>query len=147
MNMVRQGVTAHLVVSDGAAAIEFYKKALGAVETFRLPGESGKIMHAALMINGTQVFVRDDFPEYRKAQDDNTMLPPNVAGSASAAFHMDVANCDEAFNKAVAAGAKVNMPPADAFWGDRYGAIIDPFGHVWSFAHPLPNFKGPIKAP
>jgi PhnB protein len=134
-----KGIIPHLVVDDAAAAIEFYKQAFGATELMRLPAQDGKrLMHAGLTINGTSLFLRDDFPEHSDHGNDK-MAPPKRLGGTSVTMHLDVANCDEAVKRATAAGAKVLMEPWDAFWGDRYGMVADPFGHTWSFAHPLPG--------
>ena len=135
----QQGIIPHLVVEDAAAAIEFYKNALGATENFRMPAEDGKrLMHAELAINGAKLFVRDDFPEHRKHYAEDKQRPPKELGGTSVTLHLDVANCDEATKRAADAGATVLMQPWDAFWGARYAMIRDPFGHNWSFAHPLP---------
>jgi len=138
-----QGIIPHLVVNDAAAALEFYKKALGASETMRLPAEDGKrLLHSEIVVNGAKIFVRDDFAECRASHGEDTVLPPNAIGGTSVTLHLDVANCDEAVTRAAAAGAKVTMPPWDAFWGARYAQVVDPFGHAWSFAHPLSQKQG-----
>lgn len=136
-----QVVTPHLVVSDAAAALEFYKQALGATETMRMPAEDGKrLMHSEITINGARIFVMDDFPEYRaEHQSQGHVRPPNLLGGTAVTMHLEVRNCDEAVKRAEAAGATVTMPPWDAFWGDRYAQIVDPFGHAWSFSHRLPG--------
>lgn len=128
----------HLVVNGASDAIEFYKKALGATEVMRMPAEDGKrLMHAQIIVNGATVFLNDDFPEYCEGNGEGKIRPPNALGGTSFVLHLEVANCDEAVKRAADAGAKVIMPPWDAFWGARYGQVIDPFGHGWSFAHPL----------
>lgn len=136
-----QGVIPHLVVDNANAALEFYKKALGATETFRLPAEDGKrLMHSEMNVNGARVFVRDHFPEYCTAEAGKVRQePPKALGGTTFSMHLDVANCDAAVKRAVDAGATMTMPPADMFWGDRYAAVVDPFGHAWSFAHRLPG--------
>ncbi|MBQ8104472.1 MULTISPECIES: VOC family protein [unclassified Afipia] len=129
----------HLVVNGASDAIEFYKKALGATEVTRLPAEDGKrLMHAQLLVNGAVVFLNDHFSEYCEANPESSIRPPNVLGGTSFVIHLEVPNCDEAVKRAADAGAKVIMAPWDAFWGARYGQVVDPFGHGWSFAHPLP---------
>ncbi|WP_044560678.1 VOC family protein [Azospirillum sp. B4] len=136
---IQQGVIPHLVVSDANAALSFYVQALGAREVFRMPAkDSPRLLHAEIHVNGARVFVRDDFPEYR-ADHGGTSAPPAVLKGTSVALHLEVANCDAAMERAVAAGATVTMPAMDAFWGARYGQVADPFGHLWSFAHPLGN--------
>ncbi|QEL14298.1 VOC family protein [Limnoglobus roseus] len=127
-------LTPHLVVNGAAQAIDFYKQALGAIELMRMPSEDGKrLMHAALQIGNSQLFMCDDFPEYCGGK---SRAPKAEAGSP-VTLHLMVPDCDAAIDQAVAAGATVTMPAADMFWGDRYGKIVDPFGHEWSFSHPL----------
>jgi len=119
----------YLVVSDAAAAIEFYKNAFGAVELARhsAPG-TGKLMHAHLVIHGGHLMLADDF----SAQVGHKSETPEALGGSPVTFHLHVDNADEAWKKAVAAGASVTMLLADQFWGDRYGQLRDPFGHKWS---------------
>jgi PhnB protein len=121
------------IVCDGAAdAIEFYKQAFGAEEMMRLAGPNGKIMHAAIMVNGAMVMMVDEMKEMGA-------LGPNALGGTPVTLHLNVADADAAIAKAAAAGATVTMPAADMFWGDRYGQVKDPWGHSWSIAHPLAN--------
>jgi PhnB protein len=134
-----QPVTPHLVVRDANAAIEFYKQALGATEAVRMPTEDGKrLMHAELHVLGMRIFLNDYFPEYRTHHGDEAVMPPNELHGTAVTMHLEVENCDAAVARAKAAGAIVTLEPWDAFWGARYGRIIDPFGHSWSFAHTLP---------
>ena len=133
-----QGVVPHLVVDGAADAIEFYKKALGATELIRIPAEDGKrLMHAAIVVNGSHIYLMDDFPEHREQCSGGRIVGPKTAGASTFVLHLNVPNCDEAVKRAADAGATVLMQPWDAFWGDRYGQVLDPFGHAWSFAHPL----------
>ena len=120
----------HLVCDPCAGAIEFYKKAFGAEEIQRMPAPDGRIMHAALKIGKSFVFMADDFPEHcgGKAQS------PKALKGTPVTIHRYVENCDAAIKRAQDAGATVMMPAADMFWGDRYGIVIDPYGHQWSFA-------------
>ena len=121
-------LTPHLVVKGASQAIEFYKKAFGAEEIGRMPAPDGKtIMHADLKIGDSHVFLVDEFPQM------DCRSPQSIGGSP-VTIHMYVEDVDAAFGKAVAAGAKVRMPLADMFWGDRYGILADPFGHSWSLA-------------
>lgn len=140
MTEPRQGVTPHLIPDNAAAAIDFYVKALGATEVMRMPAEDGKrLMHAHLIINGMQVFLMDHFPEYKPEHgNSNDVQPPKVLGGSTMVLHLEVENCDESVKRAADAGARVTMPPWDAFWGARYAQIVDPFGYAWSFGHPLP---------
>jgi len=136
-----QVVTPHLVVKDANAAIDFYKKALGATETMRMPAQDGKrLMHAEILISGARVFLMDDFPEHRAPGDHvDAVFPPDQMKGTSVTMHVEVENCDAAIKRARDAGATVTMEPWDSFWGARYARIIDPFGHSWSFAHALPG--------
>ncbi len=138
-----QGVIPHLVIDGASDAIEFYKKALGATELMRVPAEDGKrLMHAAILVNGSHIYLMDDFPEYREQCSGGKIVGPKTAGASTFVLHLNVANCDEAVKRATDAGATIVMAPMDAFWGDRYGQVLDPFGHAWSFAHPLQPAKG-----
>ena len=120
-------VTPHLVCADAAKAIEFYKKAFNASELFRLDGTAGKLMHACIQIGDSRVMLADEFPEW------NSVGPKTLKGTP-VTLHLYVEDADKAFNQAINAGAAVKMPLADMFWGDRYGIIVDPFGHNWSIA-------------
>lgn len=127
------GLIPHLVCDPCCEAIEFYKKAFGAIERFRLPTETGdKFMHVEMNIGDSRFYMADDFPEYC---DGNSQSPKSLGGSP-VTIHRYVHDCDAAIAQAVAAGATVKMPATDMFWGDRYGVVIDPFGHNWSFATP-----------
>jgi PhnB protein len=119
----------YLVVSNAAAAIDFYKKAFGAQELARhqAPG-TNKLMHAHLVIHGGHLFLADDF----SSQMGRKIETPEALGGSPVTFHLHVDNADVAWAQAVAAGAKITMPLADQFWGDRYGQLRDPFGHKWS---------------
>lgn len=125
-------VTPHLVVNGAAEAIDFYTKAFGAEEVQRVPGEDGRLMHAAITINGDMVMLMDDFPEMR----DGKRSDPQALGGTPVLLHLEVPDVDATWQRAVAAGATVVMPLEDQFWGDRYGQLADPFGHVWSLASP-----------
>ncbi|MBI5155265.1 VOC family protein [Candidatus Poribacteria bacterium] len=121
-------VSAYLVVNDGAAAMDFYKKALGAEEIMRMPcADTGKIMHGELKLGDSIIMLCDEFPEMGGKS-------PKTLQGTPVTMHVYCEDCDKAFNQAVAAGATVKMPPADMFWGDRWSVVEDPFGHSWSFA-------------
>lgn len=138
-----QGVIPHLVVDDAAAALEFYQNGLGATETARVLAQDGKrLLHAQFEVNGARIYLRDDFPEYRAQHGGTTVAPPKTLGGTAVTMHLDVPDCDAAVVRAETAGAKVLMPPMDAFWGVRYAQVVDPFGHSWSFAHPLAAAPG-----
>lgn len=120
-------VSPHLVCAGAAKAIEFYKKAFGATEIMRLAGKDGKLVHASLEINGAAVMLTDEAPEWGA-------LSPLALKGTPVTIHLMVDDVDAFFARAVAAGATVKMPVADMFWGDRYGVVVDPFGHHWSIA-------------
>lgn len=121
-------VTTSLIVKGAEKAIEFYKKAFGAQELFRFLGPDGKsIMHAEIKIGNSIVMLSDEVPQM------NCFSPQSLGGSGMA-IYMYVEDADAVFNKAVASGAKPIMPVMDTFWGDRFGNVQDPFGHVWGIA-------------
>jgi uncharacterized glyoxalase superfamily protein PhnB len=120
-------ITPHIVCSSAADAIKFYEKAFGATEEFRLPGPNGKLMHASVRIGDSVVMLADEFPECGTKG-------PNALNGTPVTLHMYVSDADAAFKRAVEAGATVRMPLQDMFWGDRYGVVVDPFGHNWSIA-------------
>ena len=113
--------------SRRARAIEFYKQAFGATERGVMKGPDGKVMHAELTIGDSILMLADEFPEYGS-------MSPLVDGGTGMGLHIYVEDVDSAFDRAVKAGAKVDMPVSDMFWGDRYGKLADPFGHKWSIA-------------
>src|SRR5258708_27385216 len=120
-------ITPHLIVSDAAKAIEFYKKAFGAEEIERFMTPDGKaVMHAQLKIGNSMLMLGNEFPP--------ACLSPKSRGGTSVSLHVYVENADGAFDRAVKAGCTVKMPMMDQFWGDRYGQVEDPFGHQWSLA-------------
>ena len=126
-----EGLIPHLVCDPCADAIEFYKKAFGAQELNRAPAPDGRrIMHAAMRIGGGIVFLVDDFPEFCGGKASS----PKALKGTPVTIHRYVEDCDAAVKRAADAGATVQMPPDDMFWGDRYGVVTDPFGHSWSFA-------------
>jgi uncharacterized glyoxalase superfamily protein PhnB len=118
-------ITPHLIVRDSKAAIDFYQKAFGA----QLQGgiatmPDGKVMHAMLKIGDSFLMLNDEFPEHGVAAP--------KPGDSGVSLHIYVDNVDELFDRATRAGAQVKMPLADMFWGDRYGKVLDPFGHQWT---------------
>jgi PhnB protein len=120
-------LTPHLVCAGAADAIEFYKAAFNGVELARMPGPGGKLMHASVRIGDSVLMLVDESPEWG-------MLGPRVLKGSPVTIHHYVENVDAVVAQAVAAGAKVTMPIADMFWGDRYAQLEDPFGHHWSVA-------------
>ena len=132
--MAGSSLIPHLVVNDGVKAVEFYATALGAVEAFRMPEQNGpRLMHAELHVGDDKFFLCDDFPEYCGG----LSRSPTTLGGSGVTIHLCVDDCDAAVARMAGAGGTVTMPPWDAFWGDRYGKVRDPFGHEWSFSHPL----------
>jgi uncharacterized glyoxalase superfamily protein PhnB len=121
-------LTPNLVLRDCARAIEFYKRALGAQEKARFPAPDGKsIWHAELLIGDSTFFLNDEMPGMGRPA-------PSAESPVPVTLWVYVPDCDAAFEQAVGAGAKSTMQPADMFWGDRVGAVADPFGYLWSFA-------------
>src|ERR1043166_4947861 len=120
-------ITPHLIVPDGAKAIEFYKKAFGAQEIERFMTPDGKaVMHAQLKVGNSMLMLGNEFPP--------TCLSPKSRGGTSVSLYLYVQNADADFDRAVKAGCTVKMPMMDQFWGDRCGQVEDPFGHAWSLA-------------
>ncbi|WP_277187994.1 VOC family protein [Caballeronia sp. BR00000012568055] len=120
-------VTPHLVCEGAADAIEFYKKAFNAVDMGCMQGPDGKVMHAQIKIGDSVVMLVDANPNFG-------MLGAKALKGSPVTIHLYVQDADATVRQAEAAGAKVTMPVAEMFWGDRYGRIEDPFGHQWSIA-------------
>ena len=130
VNPIPQGyhsVTPYLVVDDGRRAIEYYKQAFGATAVVQMAGPGGKIGHAELKIGDSMIMLSDEMPG------SGNRSPKSLGGSPVTIF-LYVENVDSVFNDAVKAGAKADKPPQDMFWGDRFGALTDPFGHSWALA-------------
>jgi len=119
--------TPYLVVNGAARALEFYKKAFGATESMRLPGPEGKVMHAEIKIGDSTIMLADEFPEMGAKG-------PQAFGGSPVSILLYVEDVDARFSRAVAAGATVQRPVQDQFYGDRSGTLVDPFGHTWSIA-------------
>jgi PhnB protein len=117
----------YLAVDDAARAIEYYGKAFGAKEVVRMDAPGGKIGHAELEIGDSRIMLADPFPQA-------STRPPKELGGTSASVFMYVEDVDAVVKRALDAGATITMEVADQFWGDRFGTITDPFGHVWSIA-------------
>jgi PhnB protein len=120
-------VTPYLAVEDATEAIEYYTKAFGAKERVRMETPDGKVGHAELEIGDSLVMLSDPFPQA-------STKPPNELGGTSVSVFMYVEDVDAVVKQAVDAGATVTMEVADQFWGDRFGSVKDPFGHLWSIA-------------
>ncbi|HZS34984.1 MAG TPA: VOC family protein [Methylomirabilota bacterium] len=121
-------VTPYITVHGAAQAIDFYKRAFGAQEVERMTGPDGKsVMHAEIRIGDSVVMLSDESPQ-------SGTRSPQALGGATGSIFLYVPDVDAAFKRAVDAGAKPLMPPADMFWGDRFGKLVDPFGHHWGMA-------------
>jgi PhnB protein len=120
-------VTPYLLIGGASAAIDFYVRAFGAVESLRLTGPDGRIGHAEIRIGDSHLMLADEHPEM-------DFLGPQSRGGTCVTMHLYVADADAVFARAIAAGAKELRPLCDQFYGDRSGAVTDPWGHVWSIA-------------
>jgi PhnB protein len=120
-----QTITAHLSVREAARALDFYEQAFGAqpISVHKTP--NGKVMHATLKIGNSHLMLADEFPGMG-------CPAPQTLGGSPVVFNIQVDDVDSLWTRAVAAGARVTMPLADQFWGDRYGQVVDPFGHSWA---------------
>jgi uncharacterized glyoxalase superfamily protein PhnB len=122
-----RGATPYLVVKGAADAIAYYQRTFGAELLFRMDTPDGKVMHAELAVGPARFMLTEEQPQY------GALSPKTLGGSASTAI-VHVPNVDATFDRAVSSGSTVTMPLADQFWGDRSGAITDPFGHKWMIA-------------
>jgi PhnB protein len=120
-------LTPYLAVDDADQAIDYYKRAFGAKERVRMEAPDGRIGHAELEVGDSLVMLSDPFPQA-------STTPPKELGGTSASVFMYVDDVDAVVKQAVDAGATITMEVADQFWGDRFGSITDPFGHLWSIA-------------
>lgn len=128
------GLSPYLVVSDAKAAIAFYQQAFGAVEQSRhMAPNSDKVMHAMLHVHGSILSLSDDFPEFMGGRS----RTPEALGGTPVTLHLQVEDADAAWTQALAAGGKVVFPLKEQFWGEKYGKLLDPFGHEWSIAQML----------
>ena len=121
---------AYLCVPDAGKAIEFYSKVFGAREQLRLTEPSGRIGHAELDFGAGTLMLADEFPEFG-------ITAPKPGSGASVTIHLHVDNADEVIDRAVEAGATLEMAPKDQFYGERSGCIRDPFGHRWNIGHQI----------
>jgi len=119
--------TPYLTIRDAARALEFYKKAFGAVQTVCMPGPGGVVLHAEIRIGNSMLMLGEESLEM------GAKSPATLGGTGSGIL-LYVPDADASFDRAVQAGCKVEMPLQDMFWGDRYGKLKDPFGHSWSIA-------------
>jgi len=122
-------LTPYITVKDGDAAIAFYKKAFGAEELFRMPGPDGKsVMHAELQIGNARMMLGEEMPV------PGTAKSPESVNTTTVSMHLYVPDVDASYKRALEAGATSMFEPMDAFWGDRFGKVVDPFGHQWGMA-------------
>jgi PhnB protein len=120
-------LTPCLICKGAARALDFYKKAFGAVELMRMPGPEGRLMHAEFKVGDSPIMIADEFP-------DRHAISPLTLGGTPVHLMLYFEDVDGRFRKAVAAGATVRNEVQDQFYGDRSGTIVDPFGHVWTLA-------------
>jgi PhnB protein len=120
-------VTPYLIVQGAGKAIEFYRKAFGATEVFRMEGPEGKIGHAEIQIGDSRVMLADEYP-------DMGFLSPASLGGSAVTLMIYVEDSDAVYQSALAAGAEIVKPIQDQFYGDRSGTVADPFGHVWTLS-------------
>ncbi|WP_416667069.1 VOC family protein [Egbenema bharatensis] len=124
-------VIPHLTVRGAEQAIDFYKTAFGAEELYRMPAPNGEgLWHAEIKIGDSYIFLNDEYP-------DMGSMSPNTLGGSSVTLHLEVEDVDAWFERAIRAGATVTMPLENMFWGDRYGKLVDPFGHHWFMSMPI----------
>ena len=119
--------TPYLIVAEAARAIEFYKQAFGATELMRIPGPGGKVGHAEIRIGNSPIMLADEHPEMGARS-------PRAFGGSPITILLYVEDVDAVVRRAVAAGATLQRPVEDKFYGDRSGSVEDPFGHVWHIA-------------
>jgi len=120
-------VTPHLVIEGASKAIVFYRRAFGAQELERSEMPDGKLLHASIKIGDSIVMMSDEFPGA-------DARAPTVVGTSTVTLHIYARNVDKLWQQAIAAGGKPTMPLENQFWGERYGKLVDPFGHHWSLS-------------
>ena len=121
-------LTPSMVVKDARKAIDFFKRAFGAEEIDVMTGPDGRVMHAEIRLADSILMMGEENPAWPQFKSAETL------GGSPISLHLYVADVDAAFKRALDAGAKADMPVQDMFWGDRYGKVRDPFGHVWGLA-------------
>jgi len=133
-NAIPQGyhsITPHLVVNNGVDAIEFYKRAFGAVVEYRYNGPNNKsITYTKLRIGDSPILLSEEFPNTEEIG----CRSPKTIGGSSVTIHIFTEDVDNLFNQAISADLTAVFPVTDMFWGDRYGQLVDPYGHFWSIA-------------
>jgi uncharacterized glyoxalase superfamily protein PhnB len=126
-------VTPGLVIRNGARAIEFYKRAFGAAEKYRMDAPDGSLLHAEIKIGNSTIMLNSE-DTYHPGHDENCARTPSELKGTTGTFYLYVEDSDAVFRRAVAAGAKALYPVTDMFWGDRMGNVRDPFGYIWNIA-------------
>ena len=129
------GATPYLCCRDAARAVEFYRRAFGAIETLRLAEPDGRIGHAEIKIGDAVIMLSDEYPDF-------DAVSPQALGGTPVAIHVYVADIDVLVRQAAAAGATVQRGPEDEFYGDRAATLTDPFGHRWKFATHIEDVSG-----
>lgn len=124
-----RALTPYLTVKGGEAALDFYRRAFGAEVLSKMPGPDGRLMHAQLRIGDSMLMLSDEFPEFG-----GNPSPLSHSGTVFGGIQLYVSDVDAVWRRALEAGAKEKLPLANQFWGDRYGKLIDPFGHEWALA-------------
>ncbi|HKC64200.1 MAG TPA: VOC family protein [Pyrinomonadaceae bacterium] len=124
----------HLIVSDGLAALDFYKEVFGAEEGHRMMSPDGKkLLHGEIILDGHKMFVSDEF----SAEEGGTCRMPQTLGGTCVRITLQTDDADAVARRAIAGGARLLMPVQDMFWGARYGKLLDPFGHEWGINQQL----------
>lgn len=127
--VTKTAIIPHITCRNAAEAVEFYKKAFNAEVLSLVAMPDGKVMHAGISIDGASVYIVDEFPEMGGKS-------PQLLNGTPVTLHLQVADCDTVYQHAVDAGCTVVMPLDDMFWGDRWGLLVDPYGHSWSVSTP-----------
>ncbi len=120
-------VTPYLIIKGAAQALDFYQRAFGTTELMRIPGPGGQIGHAEILLGGSHIMLADECPQMKA-------ISPETLGGSPVLLHLYVPDADAMFAQAVAAGAKVEQPMENKFYGDRSGSVVDPFGHRWTLS-------------
>lgn len=127
-------ITPHLVVKDAEVAVQFYRRALGATEIYRAATPEGNELRILRIANSLVIVGEEDADLRRNNISYARIASPDTLGGTTAVFQLNVEDVDEVYKRAVDSGATPTVPPMDQFWGDRYGLITDPFGHMWALA-------------
>lgn len=126
-------INPYLSVKGAKRALDFYRRALGATEVYRLEISDGRIGHAEIQVGDSRIMLADEMPD----QADAIVRSPQTLGGTSCGLHVYVRDVDAAFDQAIAAGGVVKRPVQNQFYGERSGTLADPFGHLWTLATPI----------